>query len=571
MNKELVAQIVELVKIEFRKRAAGECAAASSRAGMVEWEQLVHESVLQLGREAVQQLAMEGGSGYESGPTAVSGYDPGQGAGQAPDQRSGRQPVAATGAAGATSCSDQVEQLLSDLGTELCRLSQCPLEEQDFERFEGELHQRLVAVERAVLARELERLDVDCREVSIEGRRHRRVLRATETYTSAVGPITVARTLYRGGKEEPAVVPLELRAGIIGGHWTPLAARQASLLVAHLTPREGAGILEELGNMSPSASSLERLPKKLNRRWEEQRAAFEESLRAASVVPEEATTLAVSLDGVMAPMKDGARGAKRAAAQAEGRPTKGPAGYRELGCGTVTFYDREGKRLSTLRMGRMPETKKKTLKGMLSAEVEAALEQRPELTVVKLADGAHDNWSFLGQLAPQAVSSEELIDFYHAAEQLKAATDKAYGERDERGRTQYEKYRHVLRHEQGGVERVIRGLRYLHRKHPRRKRIKEVLGYFRRNRQRMDYAGAAARGLPIGSGVVEAACKTLVTERMKRSGMRWREAGGQAILTVRGWAQSDRFAAAWSLLSGTYRTEVSVPENEIELAHARAA
>ena len=137
---------------------------------------------------------------------------------------------------------------------------------------------------------------------------------------------------------------------------------------------------------------------------------------------------------------------------------------------------------------------------MLSAEVEAALEQRPDLRLVKLADGAHDNWSFLGQLAPPAASSEELVDFFHAAEQLKAATDAAYGENNGRGRAQYEKHRHVLRHEHGGVERVIRALRYLRGKHPRRKRIKEVLGYFRRNRKRMDYAGAAQRGLPIGSG-----------------------------------------------------------------------
>ena len=156
--------------------------------------------------------------------------------------------------------------------------------------------------------------------------------------------------------------------------------------------------------------------------------------------------------------------------------------------------------------------------------------------MVKLADVARDNWSFLGQLAPQAASSEELFDFFHAAEHLKAATDAAYGKNNSQGRVQYEKQRHVLRHEHGGVEQVIRALRYLHRKHPRRKRLKEVLGYFRRNRKRMDYAGAAQRGLPIGSGVVEAACKTLVTERMKRSGMRWRQDGGQAILTLRGWA-----------------------------------
>ena len=121
---------------------------------------------------------------------------------------------------------------------------------------EGELHQRFVAAERATLAQELERLDVDRPEVSIEGRRHRRVLRATETYTSGVGPITVLRTLYRAGKEQPAVVPLELRAGIISGHSTPRAAHQASFLVAQVTPREGAEMLDGLGNMSPSASPV---------------------------------------------------------------------------------------------------------------------------------------------------------------------------------------------------------------------------------------------------------------------------------------------------------------------------
>ena len=53
---------------------------------------------------------------------------------------------------------------------------------------------------------------------------------------------------------------------------------------------------------------------------------------------------------------------------------------------------------------------------------------------------------------------------------------------------------------------------------------------------------------PIGSGVVEAACKTLVSQRLKRSGMRWRTAGGQAILTFRALCQSERFERAWPLL-----------------------
>ena len=192
------------------------------------------------------------------------------------------------------------------------------------------------------------------------------------------------------------MVPVELRAGIIGGHWTPLAARQASYLVAHVTPREGRA---RRASMSPSASSLDRLPKQLSSGWEEQREGFEEALRAASVVPDEATTLAVALDGVMAPMRDGGR-----------RATKGPAGYREVGCGTLSFYDGAGERWSTLRRARIPEARKATLKGMLSAEVEAALGQRPDLRVIKLADAARDNWSFLSRLAPQAGSSEELVD-----------------------------------------------------------------------------------------------------------------------------------------------------------------
>ena len=99
---------------------------------------------------------------------------------------------------------------------------------------------QLVQVDRLVL-----RLDVDRPAVHIADQQYRRVLRSRATYTSAVGPITVERTLYRAGRAR-AVVPLELRAGIIGGHWTPLAARQASVLVAHLTPREPCRLIISL-------------------------------------------------------------------------------------------------------------------------------------------------------------------------------------------------------------------------------------------------------------------------------------------------------------------------------------
>ena len=77
-----------------------------------------------------------------------------------------------------------------------------------------------------------------------------------------------------------------------------------------------------------------------------------------------------------------------------------------------------------------------------------------------------------------------------------------------------------------------------------------------------------SKGLPIGSGVVEAACKTLVTERLKRSGMRWGPRGGQAILTLRSLVQSRRFDHAWTLLAHSYRTPVSCPDNVVPLRRA---
>ena len=216
----------------------------------------------------------------------------------------------------------------------------------------------------------------------------------------------------------------------------------------------------------------------------------------------------------------------------------------------------------------MPRPKKATLKTMLSDELDTVLGRRPDLHVVTVADGAHDNWRYLDALAPEATA---VVDFYHAAEQLKSALDACYGENDAKGRAQFHKLRHILLDDPQGVEKVIRALAYQRKRFPRRKRIGEVLRYFRRHRHRMGYADTKARSLPIGSGVVEAACKTLVTQRLKRSGMRWRHVGGQAILTLRALLQSARFDQAWALLSETYRHEIIVPDNVVAFPPTLAA
>jgi len=439
-----------------------------------------------------------------------------------------------------------------------------PLE--DFDQIEQALHRLFVAAEREALSRELARFDLDVPQVEIDGERYDQVLRCETTYNSAVGPVRVERSLYRHPSGGRSVCPLELGSGIIEGYWTPLAAKQASWAVGHLTPKESEDLFEMLGNMTPSKSTLDRLPKALHAHWEAHRVAFESRLRDEESVPVEAVSIGISLDGVMVPMKDGNRQGKREQTKAQGKSPSGPSGYQEVGCGTISFYNRAGERLLTRRMGRMPESHKTTLKRQLTAEVMSALIERPGLKVVKLADGAPDNWTYLGETVP---FGDECLDFYHASDHLSDALAAAYGEGTAAYLKRFEKLRAVLRDDPKGPDKVIEALCRLRSRYPRRQVIHKAVAYFREHRHRMPYARLRSQQLPIGSGVVEAACKTLATQRLKRSGMRWRQAGGQAILTFRSLCQSDRFDRAWELLAATYKRPVELPRKVIALSDHR--
>ena len=146
-----------------------------------------------------------------------------------------------------------------------------------------------------------------------------------------------------------------------------------------------------------------------------------------------------------------------------------------------------------------------------------------------------------------------------------------WGESDATGQAPLKKRRPIPREAGNGVEAVLRALAHQRRRGPKTQRIGEALKDFRRNRHRMRYAEVKAQHLPIGSGGVEAACTTLVTQPLKRSGMRWRHDGGQTILTLRALIQSGRFAHAWEWLSSTYRQEGNIPDNVIAFPRKRAA
>ena len=176
------------------------------------------------------------------------------------------------------------------------------------------------------MGEELARFDIDAPSVDIDGVAHRRVLRSSQTYMTAAGPVSVGRTLYSTRQDGDRAVPaMELRAGIVEGYFTPLAAQHAAWAVAHLTPGGSETMFARLGAMTP-----------LSALWEADRESFEERLRAGEQVPKAAHTIGVSLDGVLVPMKDGERQEKFARTRAAGHVAKGPAGYSEASCGTFS-------------------------------------------------------------------------------------------------------------------------------------------------------------------------------------------------------------------------------------------
>lgn len=414
--------------------------------------------------------------------------------------------------------------------------------------FETELRGLVTALECEILASDLSRLDVSVPGIVVDGVRYRRKGEAEQTYQTGVGEIRVTRTVYeaRGSSDRRTIVPLEMRVGIVKGYWTPRASEVGCAYMAATTSKESRNLLAKAGVMTPSTTSLDRLPKEISDVWEARRDEFEAALRAAEKLPAVADvhTILISIDGVMVPLKD----AKRNNRKTEDEPA---FGFKEAGCATLTLYADDGKRLETIRLARMPEIQKATLHRQLEAELERLISLYPAARVRAVADGATENWRIIDEIAQSlGVEIDSLIDYYHATEYLAEALDAYHHGDKEAAALEVAFWCGRLKDDPSGVEKLIRALDY-RAKRARgkdRRTIKKASRYFRNHRHMMDYAAFSAEHQPIGSGVQEAACKTIVTQRMKRSGMAWRHPGGQAILILRCLEQSNRWNEAWCLL-----------------------
>jgi hypothetical protein len=425
---------------------------------------------------------------------------------------------------------------------------------------EAEVRRLCAMIETSAAGMVLEAFDTSGEFIEVEGRQYKRLSEPSEaTYLGMAGPLRVLRHLFRetGVRNGPTVVPLELDAGIVEGLATPLAAKSAAHLLQALTSREAERLCEELGVLGGSRSSLLRIANALGARWEEQREEAEDAVMSAFEVPESATAVSVSVDRVSMPMEE-PRPRKR------GRPKAGAAKrpvsvvFRMAYCGVLTLHDGEGRPVASLRYGRMPgENARAEIESSIAGDLAAIIAMRPELRIVALADGAPEMQGMLDRITAPHNVEVRLIDFWHLVEKLAEAV-KATGR--EVGPIIGRWKRNLLKDDKA-IERIeieLRTWALAYEEGEQPDGLHEARTYIENNRERMRYASARASRLPIGSGTVEATCKTLVTVRMKRSGARWKGPGGQAILNLRSLAVSRRWQPAMDFLLDTYRVPVYV-------------
>lgn len=167
---------------------------------------------------------------------------------------------------------------------------------------------------------------------------------------------------------------------------------------------------------------------------------------------------------------------------------------------------------------------------------------------VFIADGAPHIWNYKSQTR-LLDDWLEILDYYHATEQLNVLAESLFGKDSPQAKTWYSKYADLLLEKNHAAESMLRSAEYYQKKQSRSKSqeaiVKRELKYFRKNLRRMTYWDFRQRGLPIGSGPVESACKTVVKARLCGSGMRWSVSGGQHVLNLRVMRKSRRWDVAW--------------------------
>jgi hypothetical protein len=352
------------------------------------------------------------------------------------------------------------------------------------------------------------------------GQKHYRKFLALGRYLTLLGEISLKRGIYQSNKANRSICPLEVKLKFINDYVSFAAAEYICYSLASMTLKEFVNHCKKWTLMKPSEGTAKRVLEYVGEFLET--TGFVHMVQSKQAVSKQAVSLAMSMDSTSVLIRK--------------------QGWKHATAATVSTYDAEGNRLNTVYIGRMPEKGKAQAKRLLEKEVEAITKRHKFKYVVCIADGARDLWLFFRKKYPNAI---HVVDFFHVCEHLSKLSELFFTDSSD-AKAWYKKYRSILKENPNGASKVIRAVRYRRSKMKENPEIEAELKYLQRNRRRMNYFELQQNKLPIGSGVVEAACKNLIGARMKKSGMRWSINGGQTVLTIRSLILSNRWEQFWT-------------------------
>jgi hypothetical protein len=353
------------------------------------------------------------------------------------------------------------------------------------------------------------------------------------------GIIQLQRCLYEPLAEarhdaQRSFSPLELCLGLVGHNATPALAERVGRLATTHTQQELLDVLQREHQASWSVAVLRQVTAAVSTgiapylRRMQQRAVLGWLAQARPSRGRRRVVLAVGRDGIMLPIRNQEQ-------------------QKEGGVATLSVYDRRGRRLGTVYLGAMPQAKQVTLSAELTALVQGVLagHEGPLPRLVYLTDAGYHQTTYFEEVLAQMENPRRagerlqwlwIVDYYHAATYVTRLANVLFSQEKTR-QAWARRMRHLLRDKERGVIRVLHSAaQYFGRKNwPRAQQEQywDAYNYLLRHSKEMKYSEYRRAGLPIGSGVTEAGCKVVFTQRFKQSGMAWGIEGGEVILRLR--------------------------------------
>lgn len=355
---------------------------------------------------------------------------------------------------------------------------------------------------------------------------------------TVLGEVIVNRAYYYDKESHSGFCPKDKTLDIVATSYSPGVRRLMSKVGAMRPFDLGHQDLYELADIRVNAKEVERVSEMVGGQVEAFHCVQAEAALSAKVIPIKAVPrLYVSMDGTGVPV------VKRETADRHGKDG-GQAKTREakLGCiFTQTTIDKEGRPIrdeqSTSYIGAI-ETADEFASRLYKEAKRRGIDRVAEVCVI--GDGALWIWNIADE---QFHGACQIVDLYHAREHYWYVAKACFKNKEEQNQWAEERR---LDLNNGDVENVIKAIEALSvLPGCDREQCEREIGYFEKNKERMRYAEFRKRGLFVGSGVMEAGCRTVVGQRLKQSGMHWSVRGANNIIALRCSQLSNRWEDFW--------------------------